>query len=83
MVSEFARARHRNQVHRRHYPVRAFRTHYQVLYDNRWLMVPTEAVSEGPTIPPETVSPAANATTGPTATGMIVAHLWLSKARRG
>jgi len=30
----------------RHLPVRADGTHYQVLYDNRWLIVPTEAVSD-------------------------------------
>jgi hypothetical protein len=30
----------------RHYPVRADGTHYQVLFDNRWLIVPTEAVSD-------------------------------------
>ena len=30
----------------RHYPVRADGTHYQVLFDNRWLVVPTEAVSD-------------------------------------
>jgi hypothetical protein len=29
-----------------HYPVRADGTHYQVLLDNRWLVVPTEAVSD-------------------------------------
>lgn len=28
----------------RHYPVRADGTHYLVLFDNRWLIVPTEAV---------------------------------------
>jgi len=30
----------------RHYPVRADGTHYQVFFDNRWLTVPTEAVSD-------------------------------------
>jgi hypothetical protein len=30
----------------RHYPVRADGTHYQVFFDNRWLIVPTEAVSD-------------------------------------
>ena len=30
----------------RHYPVRADGTHYQVLFDNRWVVVPTEAVSD-------------------------------------
>ena len=27
----------------RHYPVRTDGTHYQVFFDNRWLIVPTEA----------------------------------------
>lgn len=30
----------------RHYPVRADGTHYQVLYEDRWVIVPTEAVSD-------------------------------------
>ena len=30
----------------RHYPVRADGTHYKVLFDDRWLIVPTEAVSD-------------------------------------
>jgi len=30
----------------RHYPVRADGTQYQVLFDNRWLIVPAEAVSD-------------------------------------
>ena len=30
----------------RHYPVRADGTHYQVFFDDRWLIVPTEAVSD-------------------------------------
>src|SRR5215831_19507262 len=30
----------------RHYPVRADGTHYWVLFDDRWLVVPTEAVSD-------------------------------------
>jgi len=30
----------------RHYPVRINGTNYQVFFDNRWLIVPTEAVSE-------------------------------------
>src|SRR5262245_37137728 len=30
----------------RHFPVRADGTHFQVLFDNHWLIVPTEAVSD-------------------------------------
>ena len=30
----------------RHYPVRADGTHYQVFFDDKWLIVPTEAVSD-------------------------------------
>jgi hypothetical protein len=30
----------------RHYPVQADGTHYQVFFDKRWLIVPTEAVSD-------------------------------------
>jgi hypothetical protein len=30
----------------RHYPVRADGTHYQVLYEDRWVIVPAEAVSD-------------------------------------
>ena len=30
----------------RHYPVRADGTHYQVLFESRWLTVPSEAVSD-------------------------------------
>jgi hypothetical protein len=30
----------------RHYPVRADGTHYWVLFDDRWVIVPTEAVSD-------------------------------------
>ena len=30
----------------RHYPVRADGPHYHVLFDNRWVIVPTEAMSD-------------------------------------
>ena len=49
----------------RNYPVRPDGSNYQVFFDDRWLTVPTEVVSDRWTIPPVTMSPASNAIIGP------------------